>query len=404
MDPRLFLKLAPERQLRMTFALRQALQVLQMTQLELSQWLNEEIEKNPLLELNPLSPSKRFEFELPFKPTLHEHLQNQIRENFSSTKERNAALLFLEHLDERGLLTSLPENIPEPYAEKILSILQTFDPPGIFARSLQETLLLQLKVRGKSNALSFKLIQNYFDDLLHSRFTAIKKKLQVSDLSLIMSDLVHLSFRPAESFRQEPITPIYPDLVLEKGAKGWTLELTNDELPKIHIQTDYLSIDPKSEEEKEVLREFKTQAQWIFRTVARRRKLIRAIGKILVCKQTAFLDQKGPLVSITMKELSEQLEIHESTLSRALAGKYISTPRGIFPLRSLIVNDPGMQTAKQVLRQLIQNEDKNHPLTDDDLAKKLQAKGFPVARRTIAKYRTNLKIGPATRRKSLGNR
>lgn len=400
MDPRLFLRLAPERRLIMTYALRQALEILQMSQQELGLWLHSEIEKNPLLELKPLSSKKRFEGDVPSSPTLYEHLQNQIRENFSEPEDRLLAGVFLEQLDERGFIACPLDTISRKPVETVLFVLQTFDPPGIFARNLQEAFLLQLKAKGKSGTVAFRLVETCFEDLLHGRYTAIKKKLG-SDLGSAIRDLARLSFRPADAFAHQPTSPVHPDLHISKIDGGWTLELIEDELPKFHIQNEYLALEPDTPEEKEALRDFKTQAKWICRSLNRRRNLLREIGRILICKQAPYLDQKGPLTSLTMRELAEKLEIHESTLSRALADKYASTPRGIIPLRSLISATPATETARQILENLISSEDKRKPLTDEELAQELKAKGFSIARRTIAKYRTQLKLGSASQRKHL---
>lgn len=394
MDRRLFLKLAPERRLTMTFALRQALEILQMPQLDLGQWLMGEIERNPLLELDSVRPKKRFEGDLPSPVTLHEHLLTQIRENFSDREDQLIAEKFLEHLDEKGFITCPLEINP-----RILRILQTFDPPGIFARNLQEALLLQLRAKGKAETLAFHLVQHCFDDLLHGRYGAIKKRLRVTDLHSAINDLARLALRPAQAFKQEPISPVYPDLQIHKIEGGWALELVEDELPQFHIQTQYFDLEVESEEEKESLRMFKTQAKWIFRSLNRRRKLLREIGRILVRKQASFLDQKGALAPLSMKDLAEKLGIHESTLSRALAGKYASTPRGILPLRSLLSADPAAENARMMLEKLIRGEDKGDPFTDDQLVQELGNKGFKVARRTVAKYRSQLKLGSASQRK-----
>lgn len=400
MDPRLFLKLAPERRLVMTFALRQSLEVLQMSQMELGQWLRAEIERNPLLELAEPCSKPKFDVEIPSPVTLHEHLQRQIRESFPSLKDRLIAKELLEHLDERGFITCSLDLLQQPVA-RILAILQTFDPPGIFARNLQETFLLQLKAKGQTDSLCYKLVQNCFDDLLHSRYAAIKKKLQAANLNAAIQILTRLSLRPANFFKEEPTTSVIPDLHIEKIDGGWTLELIEDELPKFYIKSEYLSLDLESVEERELLQGFKTQAKWVFRSLHRRRTLLKEIGRILLRKQAPFLDHKGPLNAFTIKELSEELQIHESTLSRALNGKYASTPRGIVPLRSLIPFSPTTTTAKRFLEQLIDEEDKNNPLTDMQLAQTCKAKGFTsVARRTISKYRNQLKIGSATQRKN----
>lgn len=402
MSQRPSLNLTPERRQIMTFALRQALEILQMTQLDLAQWLTKEIEKNPLLELDGFYGKRKFAGELIAPVPLYDHIQTQIRENFLNDEERKMAQEFVEHLDEKGFITCSLEEVSKLFnrsAKQVLTTLQTFDPPGIFARNLQESLLIQLKAKGKENTLASQLIEKCFEDLLNGRYGNIKKKLKRTDLREAINDLSSLTMRPAQVFKQEPITPIYPDLRLEKVDGGWTLELIEDELPKFHIQTEYLEIEAESEEEYEALRTFKTQAKWIFRSLSRRRKMLKELGRILVCKQAAFLDQKKPLKTLTIKELSEKLGIHESTLSRALAGKYMSTPRGIIPLRSLISSDPSAKNAKDLLEKLIRNEDKKNPLTDDQLAKELKTNGFQVARRTISKYRSLLKIGSASQRK-----
>ncbi len=402
MDPRLFLKLAPERRLIMTYALRQSLEILQMTQLELSQWLNNEIEKNPLLEFSPVA-KYRFNLEIPSSLTLHEHLQAQIRDHFPHPHDRLIAQAFLEHLDDRGFLTAPLETLAAYFKkplEPILATLQTFDPPGIFARNLQESLLLQLKAIGKTASLAYQLVDTCFDDLLHGRYCAIKKKLGAAQLAPAMHDLARLSLRPSTSFSQEPITPIHPDLLITKIDKGWTLQINEEDLPQFHIQSDYLDIMPDTPEEQQALRNFKTQAKWLIRSLTRRRKLLLEIGRIFIKKQAPYLHQKGPLQSLTIRELAETLEVHESTLSRALSGKYASTPRGLIPLRALITSAPAAETARGILEKLIAGEDKQNPLTDEQLAQQLKVKGFPIARRTIAKYRTQLKLGSASQRKN----
>ena len=390
------LRLLPERRLIMTFALRQALEMLQMPQVELSEWLQNEIEKNPLLEITPPRGSLPPYKELIAPSTLHDHILAQIRENFSLDSERAKAEELLSHLDEKGFLVDV-ENIDQ----KILSILQTFDPPGIFARNLQESLLIQLRNKGKSKTLAFSLVETCFDELLHGRYGAIKKKLECTELSEAISTLARLSMRPTQGFDETPTTLIIPDLKVTKIEGGWTLELVEDELPNFNIRSEYLSIHAESEEEKECLQEYKTQAKWLTRSLDRRRVLLRAIGRILITKQSRYLSEKGALTPLTIREMAEALEIHESTLSRALSGKYIMTPRGTIPLRSLITATPKTETAKEILLQLIHSENKTSPLTDDDLAQCLKKKGFPIARRTVAKYRTQLKIGSATQRKHI---
>ncbi len=380
----------------MTFALSQALAILQMPQQELGAWLRSEIEKNPLLELKAAGPKKGIMPEIPARIHLYEHLQSQIREHFSDEKELRIAEDILERLDERGFVDGPLTECQRP----ILTVMQTFDPPGIFARNLQEALILQLRAEGKTGTPAYDLVQNSYEDLLHGRYAAIKKRLGSGDLSQAMSHLARLSMRPAQGFWEEPISPVYPDLRIERVDGGWRLELIEDEWPQFQIQTEYLEAKTESIEEQEALRMFKTGAKWIFRVLNRRQKMLREIGRALICRQAAFLDQKGPLVPFGVKELAEQLGIHESTLSRALSGKYAATPRGLLLLRSLVTADPAASHGREALQQLIDGEDKGRPLTDQELTENLRLKGFSLARRTIAKYRTQLKIGSASQRKN----
>src|SRR5579871_1511333 len=185
--------------LAMTFSLGQALAMLELPQAELSTWLLAEIEKNPLLELDSLSPS------LPFKDvaqieapkTLYDHLIQQIREMFSNPHEQLEAIGLLENLDERGFLSPAFSDSP------ILSVLQTFDPLGVFARDLRECLLLQLK----PTTSAYQIVSLCFQDLLYGRFKAIQKKTGIQDLSLAIQSISRLNFRPAELFRHETNHP-----------------------------------------------------------------------------------------------------------------------------------------------------------------------------------------------------
>ena len=403
MNPKLYLRQAPERRLVITLAMSQAQQILQMPQLELGQWLQEEIEKNPLLELDSYNASYP-EKELRFPLTLRAHLSQQIWESFTTDPEKQIASLLLDHLDERGFLTAIPENIPEELFSSVLLTVQTFTPFGIFARNLQESLLIQLKMTHKEEQVSYHLVRDYFQDLLHGRFEIIKKELGITDLRSAIHDLTRLSLRPAHGFEAQPVTPIIADLELFQVEGEWKITLNDETLPKFHIRTEYLSLESASREERETLKGFKTQAKWLLRALHRRQKLLEELANELISKQIPFLNQESPLFYVSAKELSEKLSIHESTLSRLLASKYISTPTGHFPLRALLTNHPHQQTAQQILQELIEREDKQNPLTDEELAKELSQKGARIARRTIAKYRRALKIGTATQRKHLWGR
>ncbi len=402
------LKLAPDRKLIITQALRQALEILQMPHLELAQWLRTEIEKNPLLEIDSSETSQPRPMEashIPSQPHLYDHLMHQVRERFSSPLDRMIAEEILDHLDEKGFLSAPLEQIAlffnksSAQIESILRVLQSFDPPGICARNLQESLLLQLKAQNQIDSPAYLLVSECFDDLLHGRYLALKKKLGPIDLPQAIQKLARLHFRPASLFSHDPTPVLYPDLQITKVEGGWTVELMEDELPEFSLQ--YQDVIPDTREELDALRSFTTSAKWLLRSLTKRRKLLLKAGRFLTCKQARYLNQKGSLLPLTLKEIAEELSLHESTVSRLLSGKYAATPRGILPLKSLLTVSPETETAKAALSQLIAHEDKRKPLTDDELAETLRARGHLIARRTIAKYRKSLKIGPASQRKNL---
>ena len=378
-----------QRRLSMTFSLVQALAILQMPQDELASWLLCEIEKNPLLELEtlPFSLPLQDVSEIEALPSLYDHLMAQIRERFSDPEERFYAIQLLHHLDIRGFLSPALPDCP------LLSILQSFDPPGIFARDLRECLMLQLS----RNSSAFKIVSCCFQDLLHGRFKAIQKKTGIQDLAPAIQSLSRLHFRPAALFQREFNPPIIADLSIFKVGKTWIVESRDEEIPKVHLRANYLSLTPHTPCEKKALRERIASAKWLLSSLARRRAILLEIGVFLVRKQAAYLEGQGPLQPLSVKLLAENMHLHESTLSRALANKYVRTPRGVIPLRSLLSGSS--ETAKFALQKLIAQEERENPLSDERIAVQLQKTGMTLSRRTVAKYRAELKISPASRRK-----
>jgi RNA polymerase sigma-54 factor len=244
---------------------------------------------------------------------------------------------------------------------------------------------------------AYKIVSHCFEDLLHGRFGAIQKKTGIKNLAPLIQELTRLNVRPADLFRQEPNPPIIVDLSISKIDKTWLVELNDEELPKFHLRTDYLWLKPESAEEKESLRGWATSGKWLLRSLKRRKSILLEVGMLLVKRQAAYLEHIGDLKPLSIQELAEHVHLHESTLSRALAGKYAKTPRGLLPLRGLL--STASEPAKIALKKLIAQEDKKKPLSDEEIVKELQKTGMRLARRTIAKYRAELKIGPASRRK-----
>ena len=386
----------------MTQAMQQSLEILQLPQLELGAMIQEEIEKNPLLELDcaPFSKrasSKKSTFpDTEAMPSLYMHLMNQAKNTFDTSADFEIAEKLIGLLDDRGLLTETITSEDEP----ILSVLQTFDPPGIFARSCQETFLIQLERTGHNETLAYKLIHLCYDDLLNGRYGKMEKALRCSreELTAAIKKLAKLSTRPAAQFETVFVKQIYPDLRIVKKGKTWLITSLEEALPTFHLRDEYIHLPGLPKDQKETMKGFAASGKWLQKSIERRRELLLSIAAHLAKNQTAYLDSTGPLVPICPAELATLFGVHESTISRALADKYVESPIGLIPLKSLI-STYSNQSAKEILKQLITNENKKEPLTDDQIAEALKQTGHKVARRTVAKYRTQLNISPATTRK-----
>ncbi len=388
--------------LAMTFRMQQSLAILQMPQIELRELIQEEIDKNPLLEEIGNSKKQIFEKEIAAQDSLYENLLRQIRENLPERKESQIGEKILENIDEKGFLSvPLAEIGEESEIQKVLEVMQTFHPPGIFARNLQESILIQLKAQGYENTTLFTLVQNHYPDLLHGRYSVLKKIYPYLDLAEAIQKLASLPLRPLNCLKEEILAPIIPDITIRKTETGWSVGTNDEELPKFLIHSRYDSVETSSLEEQKTMQAWRSQGKWLLNALSRRKKILLEIGILLTRRQSAYLSQKGALKAFTNQELSLELGLHESTISRALSGKYAETPQGIIPLKSLLTSAPLIKEAKKLLQELIRQEDRNSPLTDEELSEKLKQKGYSIARRTISKYRGELKIQSAPKRKGI---
>lgn len=379
-----------ERRLAMTFQMSQALNVLQMTHLDLLQFIQEEIDKNPLLEDRKMS-HHFLDHEIPDQISPFEHIFIQIRQTFLDPKDRQIAEKMTEYLDEKGFLSIPCSEIPvdQTRVESILATLQTLEPRGVFARSLQESLLLQI-----NDIALYTLIKNDYEALLHHRYSYLKKKYPQLDLSLAIQKLSTLQLRPFETLKKELPCPIIPDLYIRNTENSWSIGLYNEIIPRFCITYDNLSLPSK--EEQNTLDLWRSSGKWLINTLRRRKEILLQIAHKLTHRQNSYLSQKGPLKPYTIQDLVTEIGLHESTISRALSEKYVETPLGIILLKSLLTSSPQRKEAKAILQELIAQE--SAPLTDDQLAHALQEKGYPIARRTISKYRRELKIPPTKTR------
>jgi RNA polymerase sigma-54 factor len=353
--------------------------------------------------------------------TLFEHLMEQAKQTFSSERDRSIAEEIVGNIDAYGFLkTSLDEiaatsDCTIEDIERILKEIQGFHPAGIGARSLRESLLIQLKFQRKENTLAYTLVDKHFDDLLHNRITIMTKKLHCTTEEIgkaIEETIAKLDIHPGTSFSHSPISYIVPDATIEEGEDNTLKVIVNqDAVPKIRLNRRYLKMlddETISKETKDFIRQKITSAKWLVKNVLQRNSTLQNIAESLAeLQKEFFLSPKGKLVPLTMSTIADKIGVHESTIARAVANKYIETPRGLFPLRFFFTNSLTTEAGEEIstsnvrnlIKDLITNENKKKPLSDQAISTLMKAKGVNCARRTVAKYRTLMNFGTTQQRK-----
>ncbi len=396
-----------DQRLIMSVAMERAFHVLQLSTEELADWLEQEIEQNPVLDL-PRSPAKEFDpSSTPSKPSLYDHLLFQVAMHFTVEEEKEIAYYFAGSLNRKGMLTLSTEEVKGK--EKILHVFQRMEPKGVGARSVQEALLIQLEERGHS--LAYTLILNNYHDLLHLRLQKIAREMNLT-LSKVKA-IIHKQIRPLNPFPasgyQDEANPILTaDVTLHNKENVWSVEVNDSILPPIQIHPYYLNALEEKElknDEIALIRRHLSAGKWLVRIIDRRKKTLQEIATYLLKRETDYFEgiTSAP-TPLTMKEVAKALSLSESTITRAIANKALATPRGLLTFRSFF--DQGLRSikggvsskeAKDLLLKLIKQEEV--PISDETLSKQLLSRGIQCARRTVTKYRKELKIGSASQRK-----
>ena len=296
---------------------------------------------------------------------------------------------------------------------KILEKVQQLDPPGIAARDLQDCLKIQLNE--KSHSLAYKIITNHFDDFSNHRYENIQKKLNIDkeSLSEVLREISKLDPHPRKSKIGEESETVIPDLLVLQRDGKWKIIVNDSWIPELSLNDKYVTmLDQKkiSADEKKYLKEKFDSASWFIDAIQQRRETLSLVMKEIIIRQPKFFEGDiKSLVPMKLKDLAEELKMDISTISRSTRGKYVDTPYGIFELKSFFSDGYIIKSGEEIstkiikdfLKQLIDDEDKNEPITDSHLADKLNIQGFPVARRTVAKYREQLQFPVARLRKQL---
>ncbi|MBU3665903.1 MAG: RNA polymerase factor sigma-54 [Chthoniobacterales bacterium] len=444
--------------------MRQSLEILQAASLDLQQMVRRELESNPALEeeeqLNEESPDeetpeggtdetdelnrleedwgdfsaegaqafdsasdlRRRHFLEGVAPeeTLAQHLEKQLARLALDPVQRRIAALLVGNLDEDGRLAATPEEVADEAGveteevQEVLALLQTLDPAGVGARNLPECLMLQLARRGQADSVAARIVGSHLELLGRKKFPEIAALLGVpqDEVRAAGSLIASLDPKPARAFAGEVAQALSPDVVIEKSGGDFVVSLVHDNIPRLRISRACRDLLGKENAEAEVrgyLREKIRGGKFLIRSIQQRQQTILAIAREIAARQRAFLEHGvSALAPMTMAQVAEAVGVHETTVSRAIAGKAVATPHGVFDMKFFFTtgyrSDDGAEVSsasvKDAIAALVRGEDAHRPMSDQQIVEKLKSEGLSVARRTVTKYREALGILPSHLRKS----
>jgi RNA polymerase sigma-54 factor len=351
--------------------------------------------------------------------SLQEMLLTQVRESALAEDQWPIAEMLIGNIDEYGYLKASVEELTSSTGlegEKILVVLkviQTFDPAGVGARDLRECLLLQLERSGQKNTLEYRIVDEFMDALGKRRIPEIARGTgqSVDDVQGALERIARLEPRPGRAFLPDNDQYILPEVFVQKIGDDFSVTTNNEHIPHLRISNTYKDLMSHRENSAEVrnyIREKIRAGKFLIKSLHQRQQTIMNIAKEIVRRQREFME-KGVayLKPLTMVQVAEVVGVHETTVSRAVSGKYMQTPQGLFEMKYFFT--AGIQTAsgdglsntsvKDMIADIFKKEDPTKPLSDQEVVKMLQERGIVIARRTVAKYRTELNILPSNLRK-----
>ncbi len=355
-------------------------------------------------------------------PSLTNHLMWQLKLSRFTEMEMLLGEQIIGNLDQNGYLMATPFEIAEQNrvevteVEAVLRKIQEFDPPGIAARDLKECLLIQARMLGVSNPTIEAIIQDHMKDLELKNYNHIARKLRIPlhDVLQAVQLIAEMDPKPGRIFNEERTQPIVPDVYVFKSGDDYKVVLNDDGLPRLRISNFYREImggnneKTNNETGKKYIREKVQSATWLIKSIQQRQKTIYKVTESIVKQQKEFFDRgMNYLKPLVLRNIADDVEMHESTISRVVTNKYMQTPRGIYELKYFFssgIHKIGgdaiaSKSVKEDIRRIISHEDPRKPLSDSEIVEILDQEKITIARRTVAKYREMMNILPSSRRK-----
>lgn len=434
MTPQLRLVQSQRQTLAMTPQLMQAIKLLQMSNLELEAAVREEVDQNPLLTLAPRGDGrvapKRDQNSGGFsadplatvaaRPTLADHVTREMAALKLGAESREIAHYLIQSLEDDGRLCEGAEDaaiatlgVSRVAVEKTLSALQTLPPAGLFARSLEECLSLQLAEQGKLTPVARVVLANLpmlaKRDL--KRLADLAGSTEVDVLS-VAQDIRSLDPRPGRAFDNTPVRAIEPDVIVRSQPDGGFMVLLDTaRLPRVLVDADYHAeiTSTGSGQAVSFANQCLRSAHWLTRSLDQRARTIVKVASAIVARQRAFFEGSAQHVApLTLREIAEDIGMHESTVSRVVSNKALSSPRGVFPFRAFFAvaidaaeGSVSADLVRAKIRQLVESETASSVRSDDEIVRTLKASGIVIARRTVAKYREAMNIPSSVERRRI---
>ena len=351
--------------------------------------------------------------------SLQQHLMDQAELSGLEAPQIEAMEYLVGSLDDRGYLTTsvsdlaLHSGLPYATVKEMAALLQSFDPPGIGAEDLRQCLLLQLSRQDKKNSSSYRLVEKHFDLLMKRRIPDIARKmnLSVDDIQDALEEIATCDPSPGRRFKNDDNRTVTADVIVDYDESGFTVSLNNDFIPRLRISSTYkemLARGRLNSQEREFIREKIRSGKFLMSSIEQRQQTLERITwEIIKHQEDFFREGVSKLRPLTMTQIAREVGVHETTVSRAIANKYMRTPHGLYEMKYFFT--PGYQgedgssvsnkSIKDTIAALIESEPPEKPLSDQKIVEVLTQKGITIARRTVAKYRESMGILPAKLRR-----